>query len=155
MFGKFSLKDYEEVSTALNDYVIRKMTNNHVLIPGIAGVSVWQREDLVKMLVRKSGIDEEKVEEMINFFQYNTDDKNADLSLNYFFELDDGRIMFSEAIFNMQRPATNALRILAKCQSELYKKEQNMSEKEQQNRITEIVGKKIFGCKEFYACTDN
>lgn len=49
--------------------------------------------------------------------------------------------MFSEAIFNMQRPATNALRILAKCQSELYKKEQNMFEKEQQNRISEIVGK--------------
>ena len=64
------------------------------------------------MLVRESGIDEEKVEEMINFFQYNTDDKNADLSLNYFFELDEGKIMFSEAIFNMQRPATNALRIL-------------------------------------------
>lgn len=149
MFGKFSLKDYEEVSTALNDYVIRKMTNNHVLIPGIAGVSVWQREDLVKMLVRKSGIDEEKVEEMINFFQYNTDDKNADLSLNYFFELDDGRIMFSEAIFNMQRPATNALRILAKCQSELYKKEQNMFEKEQQNRITEIVGKRFLVAKNF------
>lgn len=149
MFGKFSLKDYEEVSTVLNNYVIRKMTNNHVLIPGIAGVSVCQREDLVKMLVRKSGIDEEKVEEMINFFQYNTDDKNADLSLNYFFELDDGRIMFSEAIFNMQRPATNALRILAKCQSELYKKEQNMFEKEQQNRITEIVGKRFLVAKNF------
>lgn len=38
----------------------------------------------MKMLVRESGIDEEKVEEMINFFQYNTNDKNADLSLKYF-----------------------------------------------------------------------
>lgn len=108
-----------------------------------------QKEDLVKMLVRESGIDEEKVEEMITFFQYNTDDKNADLSLNYFFELDDGRIMFSEAIFNMQRPATNALRILAKCQSELYNKEQNMFEKEQQNKISEIVGKKFGVAKNF------
>ncbi len=68
MFGKFSLKDYEEVSTVLNNYVIRKMTNNHVLIPGRTGVSVCQKEDLVKMLVRESGIDEEKVEEMITFF---------------------------------------------------------------------------------------
>lgn len=149
MFGKFSLKDYEEVSTVLNNYVIRKMTNNHVLIPGRTGVGVCQKEDLVKMLVRESGIDEEKVEEMITFFQYNTDDKNADLSLNYFFELDDGRIMFSEAIFNMQRPATNALRILAKCQSELYNKEQNMFEKEQQNKISEIVGKKFGVAKNF------
>ncbi len=43
MFGKFSLKDYEEVSTVLNNYVIRKMTNNHVLIPRRTGVSVCQK----------------------------------------------------------------------------------------------------------------
>ena len=43
-----------------------------------------------------------------------------------FFELDNDRIMLSEAIFSMQRPATNALRILAKHQSKLYEKEQNM-----------------------------
>lgn len=65
-FGKFTLKDYEEVSVALNNYVIGKMSNN-LMIPGIAGVSVWKKKDLVKMLVQESGIDEEKVEEMITF----------------------------------------------------------------------------------------
>lgn len=147
-FGKFTLKDYEEVSVALNNYVIGKMSNN-LMIPGTAGVSAWKKKDLVKMLVQESGIDEEKVEEMITFFRYNTEDKNADLSLNYFLELDGGRILLSEVIFHMQRPATNALRILAKCKSELYEKEQNMFEKEQQNRISKIVGKKFLVAKNF------
>lgn len=147
-FGKFTLKDYEEVSVALNNYVIGKMSNN-LMIPGIAGVSVWKKKDLVKMLVQESGIDEEKVEEMITFFRYNTEDKNADLSLNYFLELDGGRILFSEAIFHMQRPATNALRILAKCKSELYDKEQNMFEKEQKNRIKKMVEKRFLVANNF------
>ena len=119
------------------------------MIPGIAGVSVWKKKDLVKMLVQESGIDEEKVEEMITFFRYNTEDKNADLSLNYFLELDGGRILFSEAIFHMQRPATNALRILAKCKSELYDKEQNMFEKEQKNRIKKMVEKRFLVANNF------
>lgn len=92
-FGKFSLKDYEEISVALNNYIMRKMLNSHVLIPGEAGISIWEKEELVKMLAEESGIAKEKVEEVIDFFQYDTRDKNADLSLNYFFELDNDRIM--------------------------------------------------------------
>ena len=99
------------------------------------------------MLVEVSGIDKEKVEEMIAFFKYDIDDKHADLSLNYFFELDNERIILSEAIFNMQRPAVNALRILAKRQSKLYETEQNMFEVEQKNRIKEIVGKSFLVAK--------
>lgn len=146
-FGKFSLKDYEEISVVLNNYIVRKMLNSYVLIPGDEGISIWEKEDLIKMLVEESEIAKEKVEEIIAFFQYDTGDKNADLSLNYFFELDSDRIMLSEAIFSMQRPATNALRILAKRQSKLYETEQNMFETEQKNRIKEIVEERFLVAK--------
>ena len=146
-FGKFSLKDYEEISVVLNNYIMRKMLNNHVLIPGEEGIAIWKKEDLVKMLVEESGIAKEKVEEMIAFFQYDAGDKNADLSLNYFFELDNDRVMLSEAIFSMQRPATNALRILAKRHSTLYETEQNMFETEQKNRLKETVGERFLVAK--------
>lgn len=146
-FGKFSLKEYEEISVVLNNYIMRKMLNSHVLIPGEEGISIWEKEELVKMLADESGIAKETVEEMIAFFQYDTRDKNADLSLNYFFELDNDRIMLSEAIFNMQRPAINALRILAKHQSKLYEKEQNMFEIEQKNRIKDIVEERFLVAK--------
>lgn len=146
-FGKFSLKEYEEVSVVLNNYIMRKILNSHVLIPGEEGISIWKKEELVKMLADESGIAKEIVEEMIAFFQYDAKDKNADLSLNYFFELDNDRIMLSEAIFSMQRPATNALRILAKHQSKLYEKEQNMFEIEQKNRLKDIVEKRFLVAK--------
>lgn len=146
-FGKFSLKDYEEFSVALNNYIMNKMFNRYALSFRIEGVCIWKKVDLVNMLVEVSGIDKEKVEEMIAFFKYDIDDKHADLSLNYFFELDNERIILSEAIFNMQRPAVNALRILAKRQSKLYETEQNMFEVEQKNRIKEIVGKSFLVAK--------
>lgn len=81
------------------------------------------------------------------FFQYDAGDKNADLSLNYFFELDNDRVMLSEAIFSMQRPATNALRILAKRHSTLYETEQNIFETEQKNRLKETVGERFLVAK--------
>lgn len=146
-FGKFTLKEYEEISVVLNNYIVRKMFNSHVRIPGDEGISLWKKEDLVRMLVEKSGITKEKVEEIIAFFQNDVGDKNADLSLNYFFELDNDRIMLSEAIFSMQRPATNALRILAKHQSKLYEVEQNMFEIEQKNRLKEIVEERFLVAK--------
>lgn len=147
-FGKFSLKDYEEISVVLNNYIMRKMFNSHMLLPGKEGISIWKKEELIKMLVAESGIAKEIVEEIIAFFQYDTIDKNADLSLNYFFELDNDRIMLSDAIFSMQRPATNALRILAKHQSKLYEKEQNMFEIEQKNRLKDIVKERFLVAKE-------
>ena len=134
-------------TVVLNNYIMRKMLNNHVLIPGEEGIAIWKKEDLVKMLVEESGIAKEKVEEMIAFFQYDAGDKNADLSLNYFFELDNDRVMLSEAIFSMQRPATNALRILAKRHSTLYETEQNMFETEQKNRLKETVGERFLVAK--------
>lgn len=146
-FGEFTLNDYEEISVVLNNYIVRKLFYNHVRIPGDEGISIWKKEDLVRMLVGESGITKEKVEEIIAFFQYDVRDKNADLSLNYFFELDNDRIMLSEAIFSMQRPATNALRILAKHQSKLYEKEQNMFEIEQKNRLKEIVEERFLVAK--------
>lgn len=39
-FGKFSLKDYEEISVVLNNHIMRKILNNHVLIPGKEGISI-------------------------------------------------------------------------------------------------------------------
>ena len=146
-FGEFTLNDYEEISVVLNNYIMRKLFYNHVRIPGDEGISIWEKEELVRMLAEESGISKEKVEEMIAFFQYDVRDKNADVSLNYFFELDNDRIMFSEAIFSMQRPATNALRILAKHQSKLYEKEQNMFEIEQKKRLKEIVEERFLVAK--------
>lgn len=75
------------------------------------------------------------------------DDKNADLSLNYLFEMGNDEIMLSEGIFSMQRPAVNALRILSKRHSKQYEIEQNMFETEQKNRIKEIVNKRFVVAK--------
>lgn len=141
-FGKFTLKDYEEISTALNNYIMRKKKNSHILNPGVAGITKCKRVELVEMLIKESGICKEKVEEVVNFFTYKTDDKNGDLSLNYFFEMDNDEIMLSEGIFSMQRAAVNALRVLAKSHKEQYDKEQNMFEIEQKNRIKKIIKKR-------------
>lgn len=146
-FGKFTLRDYEAVSVVLNNYIMRKILKNHVLIPGEEGIDIWIKEDLINMLVDESGVERKSVEGMLAFFQYDIDDVNADLSLNYFFELDNGKIMLSEGVFSMQRPAINALRILAKHQPVLYGTEQNMFEMEQKTRIKKIVSKKFLVAK--------
>lgn len=54
---------------------------------------------------------------IIEFFTYNYEDINADLSLTYFLPSKDNFLLLSEGIFNIQRPAVNALRILAKINS--------------------------------------
>lgn len=146
-FGNFTLKDYEEISSGLNNYIMRRMLNNHILIPGDEGIIKCKRDKLVDMLIEESGICREKVEDAVDFFTYKMDDKNADLSLNYLLEMGNDEIMLSEGIFSMQRPAVNALRILAKRHSKQYEIEQNMFETEQKNRIKEIVNKRFMVAK--------
>lgn len=52
-FGNFTLKDYEEISSGLNNYIMRRMLNNHILIPGDEGIIKCKRDKLVDMLIEE------------------------------------------------------------------------------------------------------
>lgn len=138
-FGKFCLNEYEEFSTVLNNYIINKIGKSHILVPGEAGIMCFQREEMIEMVTESTELKRDEIESMIEFFLYDYADRNSDLSLTYFLPQDDNRILVSEGIFNMQRPAINALRLLAKRQSELYKDEQNQFENEQRKRVTKSI----------------
>lgn len=138
-FGNFNLKDYEEFSAGLNNYVFDKIRKPHVVIPGEEGLICLSRHEWVNLLSKESGLSVDTVENIIDFFQYNYQEENADLSLTYFFQQEDGRLLLSEYIFLFQRPAVNALRLLAKRQSELYKAEQNAFEDEQKRKIIDLL----------------
>lgn len=58
----------------------------------------------------------------------------------------DNFLLLSEGIFNIQRPAVNALRILAKRQNKAYEKEQNRFEDIQKKKIIDKINSKYFSC---------
>lgn len=125
IFDGFDLNDYEIFSTALSNYIMMKITNSNLIIPGVEGIIKLRKEEWIELIGSLCDLGREKIVSIIEFFTYNYEDINADLSLTYFLPSKDNFLLLSEGIFNIQRPAVNALRILAKRQNKAYEKEQN------------------------------
>lgn len=134
-FGEFTLKDYEEFSVVLNNYIVDGWKKRKIVIPGEEGIWRISVEELCGIMLEETSLQKNAIEGIIKFFMYDFNDKYSDLSLTYFIPLEEGRVAFSEGIFYMQRPAINALRVLAKKQSSLYAKEQNIFESKQKEEI--------------------
>lgn len=72
------------------------------------------KETWISILSAKTKIDNTKIENMIDFFTFNTKNIESDISLEYFIPYKNDSLILSEAIFNLSRPQANALRLLAK-----------------------------------------
>ncbi|MDF2986850.1 MAG: hypothetical protein K0R50_2360 [Eubacterium sp.] len=146
-FDGFDLNEYEIFSTALNNYIMEKTFGNtsnkvKIVVPGEEGVICYSKIKWIELMSSKSGLDPEIVTNIISFFTYRYDELNSDLSLTYFLPYKNDSLLLSEAIYNIQRPAVNALRILAKRQSKEYEREQNYFEEIQKKRIIDKINNK-------------
>ena len=137
-FGTFNLADYEIFSTILNNYIMTKLQGN-IILPGYEGISKFSKRYWIQLIQSSCDLDENKIEQILDFFTYNFKDKNADVSLTYFLPLKEDVLLLSESIFLIQRPAINALRMLAKKQSRLYENEQNRFEDTQRKNIINCI----------------
>lgn len=142
IFDGFDLNDYEIFSTALSNYIMMKITNSNLIIPGVEGIIKLRKEEWIELIGSLCDLGREKIVSIIEFFTYNYEDINADLSLTYFLPSKDNFLLLSEGIFNIQRPAVNALRILAKRQNKAYEKEQNRFEDIQKKKIIDKINSK-------------
>ena len=142
IFDGFDLNDYEIFSTALSNYIMKKITNSNLIIPGVEGIIKLRKEEWIELIGSLCDLGREKIVSIIEFFTYNYEDINADLSLTYFLPSKDNFLLLSEGIFNIQRPAVNALRILAKRQNKAYEKEQNRFEDIQKKKIIDKINSK-------------
>lgn len=147
IFDGFDLNDYEIFSTALSNYIMKKITNSNLIIPGVEGIIKLRKEEWIELIGSLCDLGREKIVSIIEFFTYNYEDINADLSLTYFLPSKDNFLLLSEGIFNIQRPAVNALRILAKRQNKAYEKEQNRFEDIQKKKIIDKINSKYLVAK--------
>lgn len=147
IFDGFDLNDYEIFSTALSNYIMMKITNSNLIIPGVEGMIKLRKEEWIELIGSLCDLGREKIVSIIEFFTYNYEDINADLSLTYFLPSKDNFLLLSEGIFNIQRPAVNALRILAKRQNKAYEKEQNRFEDIQKRKIIDKINSKYLVAK--------
>lgn len=147
IFDGFDLNDYEIFSTALSNYIMMKITNSNLIIPGVEGIIKLRKEEWIELIGSLCDLGREKIVSIIEFFTYNYEDINADLSLTYFLPSKDNFLLLSEGIFNIQRPAVNALRILAKRQNKAYEKEQNRFEDIQKKKIIDKINSKYLVAK--------
>lgn len=147
IFDGFDLNDYEIFSTALSNYIMMKITNSNLIIPGVEGIIKLRKEEWIELIGSLCDLGREKIVSIIEFFTYNYEDINADLSLTYFLPSKDNFLLLSEGIFYIQRPAVNALRILAKRQNKAYEKEQNRFEDIQKKKIIDKINSKYLVAK--------
>lgn len=120
---------------------------SNLIIPGVEGIIKLRKEEWIELIGSLCDLEREKIVSIIEFFTYNYEDINADLSLTYFLPSKDNFLLLSEGIFNIQRPAVNALRILAKRQNKAYEKEQNRFEDIQKKKIIDKINSKYLVAK--------
>ena len=147
IFVGFDLNDYKVFSTALSNYIMNKMINSNLIIPGKEGIIKLRKKEWVELIDSLCNLGRGKIVIIIDFFTYDYEDRNADLSLTYFLPSKDDFLLLSEGIFNIQRPAVNALRILAKRQNKAYEKEQNRFEDIQKKKIIDKINSKYLVAK--------
>ncbi|CKG48985.1 hypothetical protein [Bacillus cereus] len=146
-FEGFNLEDYKVFSTVLTQMFTQIMLNNihrniYILNQEKEGVLYLKKEEWIDKLSEESGLMQEKVENIIDFFTYDFSSDSSDISLSYFVPHCDNYISVSEAIFNLSRPAANAMRLLAKKKSSNYDYAQNNFETEEILKIKNNIPEK-------------
>lgn len=142
-FDGFCMDEYKIFAVELNKIAVEDMKAKNgikLVIPGQEGIISYPKQMWIDIMHEKTGLTEMTVESIIDFFTYKHG-KKSDLSLTYFMMDDTEKLMLSVGIFYMQRPAVNALRVLAKGD-----KEQRNSYNSQQNNL-EQMQRRRFGCK--------
>ena len=61
-----------------------KITNSNLIIPGVEGMIKLRKEEWIELIGSLCDLGWEKIVSIIEFFTYNYEDINADLSLTYF-----------------------------------------------------------------------
>lgn len=146
-FGKFNLQDYKVFSTIINEIIIQKFIKKinkgvYIIIPGEEGIIKFPRQQLVNYICQKSGLSVSKIENIINFFSLDLEDKNSDISLQYIIPSKDNSLVIAEEIFNISNIEDNALRLLAKKGTNEFNAAQNEFELYQKKNIRERIDKK-------------
>jgi len=137
-FDGFCMDEYKIFAIELNKIVvedIKGINGIKLIIPGQEGIISYPKQMWIDIMHEKTGLTDTTVESIIDFFTYKHG-KKSDLSLTYFMMDDTGKLMLSVGIFFMQRPAVNALRVLAKGD-----KEQRNSYNSQQNNLEQMQRK--------------
>lgn len=144
-FGGFCMDEYKTFAVELNKIVVESMKGKNgikLVIPGQKGIISYPKQIWIDIMCQKTGFSDAIVEAIIDFFTYKHG-KKSDLSLTYFMMDNTGKLMLSVGIFFMQRPAVNALRVLAKGDKEQrnsYNSQQNNLEKMQRRRFSRKLG---------------
>lgn len=146
-FDGFNLKEYKSFSKAINEIICEYMEGNsyynaRLIIPGDTGVVCMFRTQLIESLYEMTSINREKINKMINFFTYDFLDQKSDISLTYIVPISTDKIIISEPIFNFQRPEVNAMRLLAKRESQNYDLAQNNFEDQERLKIQKGINKR-------------
>ena len=50
IFDGFDLNDYEIFSTALSNYIMKKITNSNLIIPGVEGMIKLRKEEWIELI---------------------------------------------------------------------------------------------------------
>lgn len=146
-FGKFNLQEYKVFSTVINEIIIKKISDKlnkgvYVIIPGEEGIIKCSKQRLVNYIYKKSKLSINKIESIIDFFLFNVEDENSDISLQYIMPSNDNFLIISEKIFNLSNIEENALRLLAKKGVKEFNSAQNEFELYQKKNIRQNIDKK-------------
>lgn len=146
-FGKFNLQEYKAFSAVINEIIIQKISNKvnkgvYIIIPGEEGIIKCPRQQLVNYICKKSELSISKIENIIDFFLLDLEDKNSDISLQYIIPSNDKSLAISEEIFNLSNIEDNALRLLAKKGVKEFNEAQTEFELYQKQNIRQKIDKK-------------
>lgn len=61
IFDGFDLNDYEIFSTALSNYIMMKITNSNLIIPGVEGIIKLRKEEWIELIGSLCDLGREKL----------------------------------------------------------------------------------------------